>query len=828
MTNKDYTISDIATISGGKLVRQVSNRLVKRLIIDSRKLIDPEISLFFALSGPRNDGHHFVRELYERGVRNFVVSQITENTDLLYDANIILVEDTLKALQKIAAHHRSQFNIPVVGITGSNGKTIVKEWLFQLLEDKYHIVRSPRSYNSQVGVPLSVWNLDKSHTLALFEAGISQPNEMSVLNEIIKPDIGVFINLGEAHNEHFASYAQKGKEKTALFNGCKTVVFSGDYPVIKNALKEFAPLNNCRLLSWSAKDKNADLFVSRVEQSNHAAVLHAVYQHNDFEVEIPFNDAGSIENAAICLLFCLNLGLTIEELKIRFKRLQPVAMRLQMLEGINGCSIINDSYNSDMGSLEIALDFLNQQQHLQKRTLIISDILQTGESPKMLYQKVAELCAEKRIDRIIGIGPEISSHAAAFKHLGQFYPTTEAFLTAFHSDLFNHELVLIKGARPFKFERISKRLEYKSHETVLEINLDALVHNLNYFKQLLTPGTKLMVMVKAFSYGIGSFEIAHLLEYEKVDYLAVAYADEGLDLRKAGVKTPIMVMNPDSGSFESLIRNQLEPELYSHRTIKEFAAAISRMRLIQPHSIHLKLDTGMHRLGFMENELSALISVLQDNPMMHVASVFTHLSSADNSESDNFTKLQLERFEVMSKQIEDAVGYSVLKHALNSSGILRFAKNQYDMVRLGIGLYGYASTPAIQTNLQPSARLKTQISQIKELAAGEFVGYGQGTKLSKPTKMATIPIGYADGLSRQLGNGKGSLWINDKEAKLLGNVCMDMCMVDVTDINCEEGDEVEVFGENISLESLAEKMNTIPYEVISNISRRVKRVYYRD
>lgn len=828
MAEPSYSINEIAEITGGQVIRLAGNRPVSKLVIDSRKLIDPENSLFFALSGPRNDGHHFVRELYERGVRNFVVSKVNENTDLLYEASIILVENTLQALQQLAAHHRSKFKIPVIGITGSNGKTIVKEWLFQLLQNQFKIVRSPRSFNSQVGVPLSVWQLSNIHTLGIFEAGISAPGEMAHLQKIIQPDLGIFINLREAHHEHFESYSQKALEKIKLFIGCKTLVYSGDYPAIQEAIDQTHELKNCRLLKWSATNADADLYLQQIDYEKGKANLHFRFNSKQFEIKIQFNDSGSIENAAISLLTALALGVSVESLTDRYKLLQPVAMRLQMLEGINGCALVNDSYNSDMGSLEIALDFLNQQQHLQKRTLIISDMLQTGLDSKSLYARVAALCAEKRIDRIIGIGPEISSNAAQFKHLGQFFPTTEAFLLAYHSEMFNRELVLIKGARPFRFERISKLLEQKSHETVLEINLDALINNLNFFKQQLNPATKLMVMVKAFSYGIGSYEIAHLLEYQKVGYLAVAYSDEGLDLRKAGVKLPIMVMNPDPGTFDSLIRNGLEPEIFSFKSLNSFIDTASEMILPAPHPVHIKLDTGMHRLGFDENELDNLIGQLKNAPQIQVASVFTHLSASEDPASDDFTRLQIERYKRMADKLQRELGYNFLRHALNSNGILRFKEAQFDMVRLGIGLYGYVSDAFQAKELQPSARLRTLISQIKQVPAGESVGYGRKTILKQATKIATIPVGYADGLNRQLGNGNGGLWINGKIAPTIGNVCMDMCMVDVSDIECSEGDEVEVFGQNISLETLAKQMNTIPYEVISNISRRVKRVYYRD
>lgn len=826
--HQGYAISELAEIINGRVLRLAHDNRVTRIDIDSRKLHHSESSLFFALKGPRHDGHHFIRELYERGVRNFVVSSPQENVDLLYEANVIQVEDTLEALQKLAAHHRGSFNIPVVGITGSNGKTVVKEWLYQLLQAKYYVVRSPRSYNSQVGVPLSVWNISREHSLGLFEAGISAPGEMARLASVIQPDVGVFINIRHAHDAHFESRKQKAREKLELFRSCRTLIYQGDYAEIAESIDEAGWTKNIRLLRCSLKDPKADFFAEVKEQSDTGTSLALHTSGKEFPVHIPFGDEGSVENALLCFATASVMGLAVEEIIGGLESLQPVAMRLQLLEGVNHCGLINDAYNSDMGSLEIALDFANRQRFLPKKSLILSDILQSGASPEALYKQVNELCIQKGIDRMIGVGAVISKHAEAFTIPASFYPDTDALLAALQTDWFDRELILVKGARPFRFERITRLLQHKSHETMLEINLDALVHNLNFFRSKLQPTTRIMAMVKAFSYGMGSYELAHLLEYQKISHLAVAYADEGVALRKAGVQLPIMVMNPEVSGYAALVKHRLEPEIYSFRTLEAFRDAAKSSMVNPPYPIHIKLDTGMNRLGFREEEMTRLAEVLQQNPTLRVASVFSHLAAADNGLHDDFTHEQARKFIAASENLKSQLGYSFLRHLLNTSGILRFPQYQLDMVRLGIGLYGYGIPPQLEGALMQSSRMKTVISQIKTLQPGETVGYQRAARVDSTKRIATIPVGYADGFPRALGNGKGEVAIAGFRAPTVGNVCMDMCMVDVSNIPCKEGDEVEIFGPEVPLNELAARLDTIPYEVISGISQRVKRVYFHE
>lgn len=828
MNAPEYNIRSIAKVMNGEVIRLFKNSRITRLSIDSRKLTDPESVLFFALKGPQYDGHQFIRELYYRGVRNFVVSKTTENVDLLYEANLIRVKSSRRALQDLAAWHRKQFDLTTVGITGSNGKTIVKEWLYQLLQEQHHIIRSPRSYNSQVGVPLSVWNIEASHTLGIFEAGISKPDEMEFLQPVINPDIGVFVNLREAHDSNFANREEKAFEKLKLFKGCRTLIYNGDYPEIEKAINQMGGLPDTRLIRCSRVNPKAEYFLESAEKLEDNAKLTIHSGNQTHQVIIPFNDNGSIENALMCFATALELKAPLNTLIAGLESLQPVAMRLQMIEGINGCGVINDSYNSDMASLEIALDFANQQRFLEKKTLILSDILQSGLSPEELYARVARLCKQKKIDRLIGVGPQISANADVFKLAKEFYPDTDRFIESVRTDQFSNELILIKGARPFKFERISTLLEKQLHETVFEINLDALEQNLNYFRSRLSPQTGIMAMVKAFSYGMGSFELAHLLEFNKVSYLAVAYTDEGITLRKSGVQLPIMVMNPEASGYDAMIRYKLEPEIYSFRTLRAFIDACKKRMIQESYPIHIKLDTGMSRLGFEECDTKKLIEMLNDSRFVRVTSAFSHLAGADNPDHDDFTLKQIELFSKITQTIQRGVGYNFQRHILNSAGILRFPQHQFEMVRLGIGLYGYLDSPEALKELTPSSRLRTTISQIKHLEPGETVGYQRSGKITHPSRIATLPIGYADGFPRMLGNGVGEVSISGYRAKTIGNICMDMCMVDVSHIPCKEGDDVEVFGHEISLHEFAKNMKTIPYEVITGISRRVKRIYYRN
>jgi alanine racemase len=826
----NYSIANISQIIHGTIAGNKNNNTeIRNLLIDSRKIITAENSLFFAIKGERNDGHVFIADLYEKGIRSFVVSNLPADSSLYKEAAFIIVKDTLFALQVLCAYHRNTFDIPVIAITGSNGKTIVKEWLFQLLREDKNIVRSPKSFNSQVGVPLSVWQMTKENDLAIFEAGISKPNEMIQLQQIIQPTIGLITNIGQAHDENFENQKQKVTEKLKLFSHAEALIYCKDYLSINeevNNSKQFPELN---LFTWSRKTR-ADLLIGRITKGNSDTEIQAVFKNDFIRIHIPFTDEASIENAIHCWAMMLYLGYENTLISDRMKFLSPVAMRLELKEGINNCSIINDSYNSDLGSLSIALDFLNQQKQHPKRTLILSDILQSGKNEENLYREVAEHIHKKGISRLIGIGEAISRQSHLFNIEKVFYNSTAEFLQNYNNSFFRDETILLKGARAFGFEAISKVIQQKAHETVLEINLNAIVHNLNYYRSRIRPDTKVMAMVKAFSYGSGSFEIANILQFHRVDYLAVAYADEGIELRKAGITLPVMVMNPEEQSYDSMIQYNLEPEIYSFRVLNMFEETLKRSErnLNKQIAIHLKLDTGMHRLGFEPDDVNELIVRIKNNKQLKIKSVFSHLVATDEAEHDDFTWQQIRKFTEMSERIQSHVDYPLLKHILNSAGISRFPDAQFDMVRLGIGLYGIGVNASEQAQLQNVSTLKTSISQIKNIPANETIGYSRKGVLKRDTKIATVPIGYADGLSRKLSNGKGKMIIKGKAAPIIGNVCMDMCMIDITDINANENDEVIVFGEAYPIAEVAKDVGTIPYEVLTNVSRRVKRVYYQE
>lgn len=826
-----YDLNEIAVATHGKLVCNNPAYLkVQHLLTDSRRSGMAEHSLFFALKGDRHDGHKFIPDLMHAGIHNFVISDeivLKQN----YPANFICVDDTLKALQQLATHHREKFSIPVVGITGSNGKTIIKEWLYQLLREDYHIVRSPKSYNSQIGVPLSVWQMNNDHTLALFEAGISIPGEMEKLEGIIRPTVGVFSNIGEAHAEHFSSLEEKIKEKLLLFSHCESLVYCRDYTGIHDAVMQSGYADNgLKLFTWSRRLK-ADLQIARVQRQVNETQIQGIYQSNFINITIPFTDEASIENAINCWALLLHFGYDADSITQRMEMLSPVAMRLEMKEGINNCSVINDSYNSDLGSLNIALDFISQQKQHAKRTLILSDILQSGKNEESLYKEVADLIHHKNINRLIGIGPGISHQADAFNLEKKFFASTDDFLSHYMNSWFANETILLKGARMFGFERISKVLQQKGHETVLEINLNALIHNYNYYRARIKPETKLMCMVKAFAYGSGSFEIANTLQFHRVNYLAVAYADEGVELRKAGITVPIMVMNPQEQTFENLIHYHLEPEIYSFRVLGRFSETVKRIaaqQRLDAFPVHIKFDTGMHRLGFEEDDVSELIVRLKNSKHLKIESVFTHLVGSDEASLDGFTQQQYQKFQRMCEQFAGHFKYPILKHALNSSGIIRFPEMQMDMVRLGIGLHGIAPTPAEQRQLLNVASLKTTISQIRLVKKGDSVGYNRKGIAQNDIQVATVGIGYADGMSRRMGSGAVKFLVNGKFASTIGSICMDMCMIDVTDMNAKEGDEVIIFGNDYPVTKIAKDIDTIPYEVLSIISQRVKRVYYHE
>jgi len=850
-----YFAKNIARILDGTLNGNGNpDAVIKHLLIDSRSISSPETSLFFALKSERNDGHKFMGDAYKKRVRNFVVASLPSplregrGEEVFPDANFILVKDTLSALQHLSANHRKKFNIPVIGITGSNGKTIVKEWLYQLLQEDKNVVRSPKSYNSQVGVPLSVWLTSEEHNIAIFEAGISKPDEMEKLEPIISPTIGLITNIGQAHDENFLSPRQKTGEKLKLFIHTSTLIYNRDHLDLNEEIVSNSAMKKLNLITWSRKAK-ANLQVGKVTKEGNETELQGVYNNDFIRIKIPFTDEASIENAIHCWAAMLFLGYANKVIAERMTRLSPVAMRLELKEGINNCSVINDSYNSDLGSLAIALDFLNQQKQHPKRTLILSDIFQSGKNEEELYKEVAQLIKEKDVNKIFGIGEAISRQQKQFEAEKYFFKTTDEFLSHHNGNFFSNETILLKGARAFGFERISQALQQKAHETVLEINLNAIISNLNYYRSKLAPGTQMMAMVKAFSYGSGGFEIANVLQHHHVDYLAVAYADEGIELRKAGITVPIMVMNPEEASYDTMIRHDLEPEIFSFRALKLFEDAVMR-RIPPPTSpkgeshapvsfpfeegkdaifpIHLKLDTGMHRLGFEAKEMNELVVRIRNSKFLEVRSVFSHLAGSDESSHDEFTRNQIKKFGDMSEVIRSRFDYPILRHLLNSAGIVRFPGAQFEMVRLGIGLYGIGANETEQVQLKNVSTLKTTISQIKNIPAGESVGYSRKFIAKKEMQIATVPIGYADGLSRRLSNGKGKMIIAGKQSPIVGNVCMDMCMLDISSIQCAEGDEVIVFGEQNPISLIAKDMDTIPYEVFTGISRRVKRVYFHE
>ncbi len=830
MSSINYTISNIVKIIKGKLISRSSEETkIKDILIDSRKLVSTENCVFFALVSKKNDGHKYIDELYQKGIRNFVVSKAPLNIKYLNNSNFILVKNTLNALQLLSAEHRKRFDIPVIGITGSNGKTIVKEWLYQMMSDDKKIIRSPKSYNSQIGVPLSVWLMKPEYDLSIFEAGISQPDEMQKLQAIIQPTIGIFTNIGHAHDRNFTDTKQKICEKLKLFSKVNTLIYCSDYLEIHKYIIKSGMLKNIRTFTWS-KNFKADLYIQNITKNDNQTKITGKYESHTIQINIPFSDDASIENSIHCWAAMLFFGYSNDIIAQRMLNLNPIAMRLELKQGINNCSIINDSYNSDINSINIALDFLNQQKQHKKKTVILSDVLQSAKNDDELYREIADLLFKKNVNRFIGIGKAICAQADKFQIEKYFFPCTDDFLKKFTFSSFHNETILIKGARYFEFEKISKALQQKAHETVLEINLSSLINNLNYYRSKLKPSTKIMVMVKAFSYGSGSFEIANALQFNRVDYLGVAYADEGVELRKSGITLPIMVMNPEEQSFDSMMKYNLEPEIYNFRILNLLEKSIEKniIPYNKPVKIHIKLDTGMHRLGFESKDLNKLVKHLKNNNHIYVQSVFSHLAASDEPIYDYFTKQQIGLFSEMSNFIKSHNNHPMLLHILNSAGIIRFTEAQFDMVRLGIGIYGIGTDKNVQARLQNISTLKSTISQIKNVQANDSIGYSRKYIAKNDMKIATVPIGYADGLNRKLSNGNGKLLINGKFAPIVGNICMDMCMIDITNISAKEGDEVIIFGDDYPIIKLAEDLKTIPYEILTNISRRVKRIYFQE
>ena len=823
-----YSIEKVTTLIGAHRYGEHA-ATIGFLLTDSRSLCFPEETLFFALKSGRNNGHDFIPDLYRRGVRNFVVDTVPANREASYpDANFLKVISPLEALQRLAERHRDEFNIPIVGITGSNGKTIVKEWLFQLLSPTFAVTRSPRSYNSQIGVPLSVWLLSEQSQVGVFEAGISQPGEMLALRDIIQPTVGVITNIGLAHQENFKTIKEKVQEKLKLFHDTSVIVYPEDNDVISECVAEDGFKGTH--LAWSEKNTDAPLYIKGVEKGEDKTTITYIYNKGEEHTyTLPFIDEASVENSITCLAVCLTLGVEAEQIAKGMAALEPVAMRLDVKQGQHGCTLINDSYNSDINSLDIALDFISRRPDHKgrRRTLILSDILQSGLKKDQLYKEVSELCVKRGVEKFIGVGSDLMAEADTIQIKEKyFFPDTASFVKSDTFKTLHDEVILIKGARTFGFENISELLEQKVHETILEVNLRALVDNLNYYRSFMKPETKLVAMVKANAYGAGAVEVAKTLQDHRINYLAVAVADEGVTLRKNGITSNIMIMNPEMTAFKTMFDYDLEPEVYSFRLLDALVKA-ARREGITNYPVHIKLDTGMHRLGFNpKTDMEELINRLKNQNAIIPRSVFSHFVGSDSDDFDNFSKMQFELFDEATRKLQAAFPHKILRHIDNSAGIEHFPERQLDMCRLGLGLYGIDSRDNhIINNV---STLKTTILQLRDVPKEETVGYSRKGHLTRDSRIAAIPIGYADGLNRHLGRGNCYCLVNGQKAPYVGNICMDVAMIDVTGIPCKEGDSVEIFGDHLPVTVLSDVLDTIPYEVLTSVSDRVKRVYYQD
>jgi len=830
----NYNIEKITTLIGARRIG-TADAQIGWLLTDSRSLCFPEETLFFALKTARNDGHRYIADLYRRGVRNFVVSTVPSgfaDGSSVADANFLVVPSPLAALQRLAERHRDEFNIPIVGITGSNGKTMVKEWLYQLLSPQFTVTRSPKSFNSQIGVPLSVWLLNEQTEIGLFEAGISQMGEMEALCDIIQPTIGVLTSLGAAHQENFRSLEEKCMEKLQLFHGAKVLAYNSDDDIISRCIRRFAFKGE--KIGWSRENQSAPLYISSITSDNCSTSVSYIYKGTRGQYTLPFFDEASLQCSFACTVIALYLGVSSDQLAERMSQLEPVAMRLEVKEGQHGCTLINDSYNSDINSLDIALDFMSRREGT-RRTLILSDIFQSGKTDADLYAEVNALCMKRGVSRIIGIGPRITASAGLFL-VGEksFFATTEDFLNSETFRSLHDEVILIKGARPFGFDRITEQLEQKVHETILEVNLNAVVDNLNYYRSFLKPETKLVCMVKADAYGAGAVEVAKTLQDHRVDYLAVAVADEGVTLRHNGITQNIMIMNPEMTAFKTMFDYDLEPEVYSFRLMDALVHAAEQQG-ITGWPVHIKLDTGMHRLGFdPEKDIDEVIRRLKGQNAIIPRSVFSHFVGSDSDDFDSFSAMQFQKFDVASQKLQAAFSHKILRHMDNSAAIEHFPERQLDMCRLGLGLYGYdprANTSLLTPHspLKCVSTLKTTILQLRHVPKDETVGYSRKGVLTRDSVIAAIPIGYADGLNRHLGRGACYCLVNGQKAPYVGNICMDVAMIDVTDIpSVHEGDTVEIFGEHLPATVLSDVLQTIPYEVLTSVSNRVKKVYFQD
>lgn len=822
-------IAEVLRIDESQLINPEA--IVSQLLTDSRSLTYPQETLFFALRTTNNDGHHYVATLYEQGVRNFVVDNLNEvPKGLVGMANFLVVDDTLEALQDIAAYHRQRFNIPVIGITGSRGKTTVKEWLYQLLKDDYRIVRSPRSYNSQIGVPLSLWDIEDGTTLAIIEAGISTTGEMARLQAMIRPTIGVITNIGSEHDDGFASMTEKAQEKAKILSSCENIVYGADYHLVTETIAPLLEADVAQELAWSAKGQPAALQITAVQREDNRTIISYTFDGEQATVVVPFDADRDVENAITCLAVLLMMKVPKAHIEARMRALTPVGTRINVIEGVNNCTIILDGYSSDYNSLTPALNFMMRRAGSHSGTVILSDLKPETYSGDELYIRVSELLRSKGVKRLVGIGSDMCRYASYFAQLpsAHFYADTQQFVQAWSPGDFDDETILLKGSPEYDFDQIIDMLEAKRHQTVMEVDLNALAFNFKFFKSLVKPTTRTVAMVKASGYGTGSYEVAKTLQDRGADYLAVAVQDEGVDLRKAGITMPIIVLNPTVVNYKAMFVHRLEPEVYS---FEEFRALVREGRKYGVHDfpVHIKLDTGMHRLGFTREMLPELVELFHDQDVLRPVSVFSHLSVADDLTQDDYTREQFACFDECSSFLQEHFPHHLLRHILNTGGIVRFPEWQCDMVRIGIGLYGIATVPGeLEKALQPVASLHSVIISIKQWPAGTTIGYGRAGVLTRDSRIATVTIGYADGFDRHFGGGKVSMWVAGKLCPTVGNVCMDAVMIDVTDVDCKPGDQVEIFGPHVPIEQLSRARDTIPYEILTSISPRVKRVYYRE
>ncbi len=822
-------ISNVLEVTGGQIVDEEA--IVSQLLTDSRSLTLPGETIFFALRTDAGDGHNYIPDLFDKGVRNFVVASDYYALPECTGANYIAVESPLDALQTLATFHRRRFReLPVIGITGSRGKTTVKEWLYQLLKDDYRIVRSPRSYNSQIGVPLSLWDIDNNTDLAIIEAGISTTGEMDNLQAMIRPTIGIITNLGSEHNDGFASMEQKAQEKAKILFNCECVVYCADDPLVTHTIAPLLESDVALSMSWSRNHCEAPLQVDKTDRTDCTTTLHYTYDGQPGAVTIPFTADRDLDNAITCIAVLLHLGLSPEVIAQRMAALTPVGTRLNVIEGVNNCTVIVDSYTSDYNSLTPALNFMTRRAGNRPCTVILSDLATESYSGDELYIRVSELLKTKRVNRLIGIGKDMCRYSQYFAGMpmARFFNDTQDFINDVAKGDFDDETILIKGDPSFGFSQIIDLLEAKQHMTVMEVDLNALAHNFKFFKSLIKPGTKTVGMVKASGYGAGSYEIAKTLQDCGCDYLAVAVHDEGVELRKASITMPVIVLNPNGVNYKAMFQYRLEPEVYSLDMARELIKE-GRRYGVKDFPVHIKIDSGMHRLGFVSEQLPDLIELLKSQDVIKPASVFSHLSVADDPDQDEYTQQQFDYFDACSEQLQQAFDHHIMRHVLNTSGLVRFPERQYDMVRIGIGLYGIRTlSDGSEDALMPVSALRSIIISIKEWPAGTTIGYGRQGLLQRDSRIATVTIGYADGFDRHFGNGRVNMWVNGKLCPTIGTVCMDAVMIDVTDAPCKVGDTVEIFGEHVPVETLSEARGTIPYEILTSVSPRVKRVYYRE